>query len=84
MKCHCTILCLFFFNINFSQDVQQVEVLKNDKQVKELFDELGDSEMKLTRVCHPPRVPKGFFLLGFLFGPISGPCCYPPSAGLLI
>ena len=47
MKCHCTILCLFFFNINFSQDVQQVEVLKNDKQVKELFDELGDSEMKL-------------------------------------
>ena len=47
MKCHFTILCLFFFNINFSQDVQQVEVLKNDKQVKELFDELGDSEMKL-------------------------------------
>tara|TARA_Y100000766_G_scaffold275982_1_gene279637 strand:+ start:198 stop:791 length:594 start_codon:yes stop_codon:yes gene_type:complete len=30
-----------------SQDVQQVEVLKNDKQVEELFDELGDSEIKL-------------------------------------
>ena len=31
----------------FSQDVQQVEVLKNDKQVTELFDEIGDSEIKL-------------------------------------
>ena len=47
MKYHFTILCLFFFNITFSQDVQQVEVLKNDKQVEELFDELGDSELKL-------------------------------------
>ena len=47
MKSHFTILCLFFFNITFSQDVQQVEVLKNDKQVEELFDELGDSELKL-------------------------------------
>ena len=47
MKCHFTILCLFLFNITFSQDVQQVEVLKNDKQVEELFDELGDSELKL-------------------------------------
>ena len=47
MKSHFTILCLFFFNITFSQDVQQVEVLKNDKQVEELFDKLGDSELKL-------------------------------------
>ena len=47
MKCHFTILCLFFFNITFSQNIQQVEVLKNDKQVEELFDELGDSEIKL-------------------------------------
>lgn len=47
MKSHFTILCLFLFNITFSQDVQQVEVLKNDKQVEELFDKLGDSEMKL-------------------------------------
>ena len=31
----------------FSQDVQQVEVLKNDKQVTELFDEIGNSEIKL-------------------------------------
>ena len=31
----------------FGQDVQQVEVLKNDKQVTELFDEIGDSEIKL-------------------------------------
>ena len=31
----------------FSQDVQQVEVLKNDKQVTDLFDKIGDSEIKL-------------------------------------
>ena len=31
----------------FSQDIQQVEVLKNDKQVTDLFDEIGDSEIKL-------------------------------------
>ena len=31
----------------YSQNVQQVEVLKNDKQVTELFDEIGDSEIKL-------------------------------------
>ena len=30
----------------YSQNVQQVEVLKNDKQVTELFDEIGDSEIK--------------------------------------
>ena len=31
----------------YSQNVPQVEVLKNDKQVTELFDEIGDSEIKL-------------------------------------
>ena len=30
----------------YSQNVQQLEVLKNDKQVTELFDEIGDSEIK--------------------------------------
>ena len=47
----------------FSQDVQQVEVLKNDKQVTELFDEIGDSEIKLDVICllytsPSPRDPK--------------------------
>ena len=47
MKYYLVLLCLLFFNQTFSQDVQQVEVIKNDKQVEELLDELGDSEMKL-------------------------------------
>ena len=38
---------ILFFNYVLSQDVQQVEVLKNDNQVTELFDEIGDSEIKL-------------------------------------
>ena len=41
------LLAFFIFNHTFGQDVQQVEVLKNDKQVEKLFDELGDSEIKL-------------------------------------
>ena len=41
------LIAFFFFNHTFGQDVQQVEVLKNDKQVEKLFDELGDSEIKL-------------------------------------
>ena len=41
------LIAFFFFNYTFGQDVQQVEVLKNDKQVEKLFDELGDSEIKL-------------------------------------
>ena len=41
------LLIFFFFNHTFPQDVQQVEVLKNDKQVEKLFDELGSSELKL-------------------------------------
>ena len=40
-------LFMLLFTFGFSQDVQQVEVLKNDKQVTELFDEIGDSEIKL-------------------------------------
>ena len=40
-------LFILLFTKAFSQDVQQVEVLKNDKQVTELFDEIGDSEIKL-------------------------------------
>ena len=41
------LLLLSSINLTFSQDVQQVEVIKNDKQVEELLDRLGDSEMKL-------------------------------------
>ena len=47
MRYSLVIIYILFFNHMFSQDVQQVEVLKNDKQVTELFDEIGDSEIKL-------------------------------------
>ena len=47
MRYSLVLICVLFFNHMFSQDVQQVEVLKNDKQVTELFDEIGDSEIKL-------------------------------------
>ena len=47
MRYYLVLIYLLFFNHMFSQDVQQVEVLKNDKQVTELFDELGDQELKL-------------------------------------
>ena len=47
MRYSLVLIYIFFFNHMFSQDVQQVEVLKNDKQVTELFDEIGDSEIKL-------------------------------------
>jgi len=40
-------LFTLLFTQGYSQDIQQVEVLKNDKQVTELFDEIGDSEIKL-------------------------------------
>ena len=40
-------LFILLFTKAYSQDVQQVEVLKNDKQVTELFDEIGDSEIKI-------------------------------------
>ena len=47
MRYSLVLIYILFFNHMFSQDVQQVEVLKNDKQVTELFDEIGDSEIKL-------------------------------------
>ena len=47
MRYSLILIYILFFNQVFSQDVQQVEVLKNDKQVTELFDEIGDSEIKL-------------------------------------
>tara|TARA_S200000501_G_scaffold107131_1_gene100559 strand:+ start:8523 stop:9170 length:648 start_codon:yes stop_codon:yes gene_type:complete len=47
MRSSLVLLYVFFFNQVFSQDIQLVEVIKNDKQVEELFDELGDYEMKL-------------------------------------
>ena len=40
-------LFILLFTFGYSQDVQQVEVIKSDKQVTKLFDELGDSEIKL-------------------------------------
>ncbi len=48
MKIKClSLICAIFSIISFAQEVQQVEVVKNDKQVEELLDQLGDSEMKL-------------------------------------
>ena len=47
MRYSLVLIYILCFNQIFSQDVQQVEVLKNDKQVTELFDEIGDSEIKL-------------------------------------
>ncbi len=47
MRYSLVLIYILFFNQTFSQDVQQVEVIKNDKQVEELFDQLGDSEIKL-------------------------------------
>ena len=47
MRYSLALIHILFFNYVFSQDVQQVEVLKNDKQVTDLFDKIGDSEIKL-------------------------------------
>ena len=47
MRYSLVLIFVLFFNHMFSQNVQQVEVLKNDKQITELFDEIGDSEIKL-------------------------------------
>ena len=47
MRYSLILIYIIFFNQVFSQNVQQVEVLKNDKQVEELFYDLGDSEIKL-------------------------------------
>ena len=40
-------LFILLFTKAYGQDVQPVEVIKSDRQVTELFDELGDSEIKL-------------------------------------
>ena len=40
-------LFTLLFTQAFSQDIQQVEVIKSDKQVTELFDELGNKEIKI-------------------------------------
>ena len=45
-----TILILLFSICISSQEVQQVEVLKNDNQITDLFDELGQNELKLDVV----------------------------------
>ena len=50
MRYTLALIHILFFNYVLSQDVQQVEVLKNDNQVIELFDEIGDSEIKLDVV----------------------------------
>ena len=39
-------LFILSFTIGYSQDVQQVEVIKSDRQVSELLDEIGDQEIK--------------------------------------
>ena len=38
---------MLLFTIGFSQEVQQVEVIKSDRQVSELLDEIGNQELKL-------------------------------------
>ena len=45
-----TLLILLFSIYISSQEVQQVEVLKNDNQITDLFDELGQNELKLDVV----------------------------------
>ena len=40
-------LFILLFTFGYSQDVQQVEVIKSDRQVSELLDEIGDQELKL-------------------------------------
>ena len=44
-------LFILLFTFGFSQDVQQVEVIKSDRQVSELLDEIGDQELKLEHVA---------------------------------
>ena len=46
MKYITLLILLFSISIN-SQEVQQVEVVKNDNQISELFEELGSNEFKL-------------------------------------
>ena len=48
MKYITLLILLFSISIN-SQEVQQVEVVKNDNQISELFEELGQNEIKLEK-----------------------------------
>ena len=49
MKYITLLILLFSISIN-SQEVQQVEVVKNDNQISELFEELGQNELKLDLI----------------------------------
>ena len=49
MKYITLLILLFSICIN-SQEVQQVEVVKNDNQISELFEELGQNELKLDLI----------------------------------
>ena len=49
MKYKTILILLFSISIN-SQEVQQVEVVKNDNQISELFEELGQNELKLDLI----------------------------------
>tara|TARA_Y100000991_G_C21842768_1_gene293056 strand:+ start:26 stop:673 length:648 start_codon:yes stop_codon:yes gene_type:complete len=40
-------LFILLFTLSYSQDVQQVAVIKSDRQVSELLDEIGNQELKL-------------------------------------
>ena len=47
MRYFLLLLFMLLFTIGYSQDVQQVEVIKSDRQVSELLDEIGNQELKL-------------------------------------
>ena len=47
MRCFLIPLFILLFTIAYGQDVQPVEVIKSDRQVTELLDELGNHEIKL-------------------------------------
>ena len=47
MRCFLIPLFILLFTKAYGQDVQQVEVIKSDRQVTELLDELGSHEIKL-------------------------------------
>ena len=49
MKNIILLILLFSISVN-SQKVQQVEVLKNDNQISDLFEELGQNELKLDLI----------------------------------
>ena len=47
MRCFLIPLFILLFTIAYGQDVQPVEVIKSDRQITELLDELGNHEIKL-------------------------------------